>query len=121
MTDETEMKCWNCGKSDRKNCDICKGSGKIMVSRDTVNIDNEASKSPRLQPKGEYIEGHWNLSEKICNESISEGEDLNIIYAEDVREFIRRLKLIVKGDDSTDCDGKTYSENIDKLAGEKLI
>ena len=76
----------------------------------------------------------FNLSEKISNESINEGQDLNIIYAEDVKEFIRRLKEDINDPETISHFGKTQQERlaiilyvkdfinkkIDKLAGDKL-
>lgn len=76
----------------------------------------------------------WNLSDKIMR-WFPDGEPNHVVYAEDVREFIKRLKDIshnqteaVKGKnvsknwkEAFDVANSIFREAINKLAGEKLI
>ena len=59
----------------------------------------------------------WNLSDKKVN-PYSEGDYKAYLLVTDVKEFIRRLKIMLK--DAFESHEIT-EEDLDELAGEKLI
>lgn len=65
------------------------------------------------------MESDWNLSVKLRKDGRYQNSILKI---EDVREFVKRLKDLGLDCENHQC-GATYSfhEQLDELAGEKLI
>jgi len=61
----------------------------------------------------------FNLSEKRKN---TDDDRFNVFYFEkDVKEFIKRLKELAMKSANTDGEGYFHCDEIDKLAGDKLI
>ena len=69
------------------------------------------------------MEKEFNLSEKIgiANEFIPKA-DLEFIYVNEIKEFIKRLKELINKYECDECCIQGLAiEGIDKLAGSKLI